>query len=94
MKREEYLQKIGEQIRFEKAREGVKAELEWHIEDQKEEFLCAGMTEAEAEEAAVREMGDPVAVGTELDRIHRPRMAWNCIILIGVLYLEIGRAHV
>ena len=35
MKREEYLQKIGEQIRFEKAREGVKAELEWHIEDQK-----------------------------------------------------------
>ena len=45
------------------------------------------MTEAEAEEAAVREMGDPVAVGTELDRIHRPRMAWNCIILIGVLYL-------
>lgn len=87
MKREEYLQKIGEQIRFEKAREGVKAELEWHIEDQKEEFLCAGMTEAEAEEAAVREMGDPVAVGTELDRIHRPRMAWNCIILIGVLYL-------
>ena len=87
MKREEYLQKIGEQIRFEKAREGVKAELEWHIEDQKEEFLCAGMTEAEAEKAAVREMGDPVAVGTELDRIHRPRMAWNCIILIGVLYL-------
>ena len=33
------------------------------------------MTEKEAEAAAVMEMGDPVAVGVDMDRIHRPKMA-------------------
>lgn len=87
MKREEYLQKTIDQIRCEKAKEGVKRELQDHIDDQKEAFLCEGMTETEAEEAAVREMGDPVEAGIELDRVHRPKMAWSCIFLIGLLYL-------
>ena len=30
-------------------------------------------------------MGDPVLVGTELDRIHRPKLEWSMIILIGIL---------
>ena len=87
MKREEYLQKTIDQIRCEKAKEGVKKELENHIDDQKEAFQCEGMTETEAEEAAVLEMGDPVETGIGLDRVHRPKMAWNCIFLIGLLYL-------
>lgn len=87
MKREEYLQKTIDQIRCEKAKEGVKRELQDHIDDQKEAFLREGMTETEAEEAAVLEMGDPVEAGIELDRVHRPKMAWNCILLIGLLYL-------
>ena len=45
------------------------------------------MEQAEAEEAAVREMGDPVETGNELNRIHRPRMAWGMIGLIAVLSL-------
>ena len=40
------------------------------------------MSQTEAEEAAVREMGDPVEVGLEMDRIHRPTMAWGMIALI------------
>ena len=27
------------------------------------------------------EMGDPVAVGVDMDRIHRPKMAWGLILL-------------
>ena len=87
MKAEEYLSVLTDQMRCKMAREAVRDELLCHIEDQKAAFISEGMEKSEAEEAAVREMGDPVAVGTELDRIHRPRMAWNCIILIGVLYL-------
>ena len=39
------------------------------------------------EEAAVLEMGDPVEVGVEMDRIHRPKMAWKMIGLIAILNL-------
>ena len=55
--------------------------------EQKKDFLASGMTEKEAEAAAVMEMGDPVAVGVDMDRIHRPKMVWGLILLTGALYL-------
>lgn len=85
MRQEEYLQILTEQIRCKKARGAVSEEIKGHIEEQKIEFMSEGMESREAEEAAVREMGDPVAAGNELDRIHRPKMAWGMIILITVL---------
>lgn len=77
MRREEYLHTLTEQIRCKMARGTIEQEINDHIEDQKEEFLSEGMSQTEAEEAAVREMGDPVEVGLEMDRIHRPTMAWG-----------------
>ncbi|MDO5345810.1 MAG: FtsW/RodA/SpoVE family cell cycle protein [Lachnospiraceae bacterium] len=82
---EEYLDILTGQLRCRKAREPVRRELLWHIQDQKEAFLAEGMEEKDAAEAAVREMGDPVEVGGALDRIHRPKMAWKLIGLIGIL---------
>ena len=85
MRAEEYLTILTDQIWCRMAREDVRKELLCHIEDQKAAFLSEGMEQAEAEEAAVREMGDPVETGNELDRIHRPKMAWGMIALIAVL---------
>lgn len=85
MRAEEYLTILTDQIWCRMAREDVRKELLCHIEDQKAAFLSEGMEAAEAEEAAVREMGDPVETGNELDRIHRPKMAWGMIALIAVL---------
>lgn len=85
MRQAEYLQILTEQIRSKKARSAVGEEIKGHIEEQKLEFMSEGMESQEAEEAAVREMGDPVAAGNELDRIHRPKMAWGMIGLIGLL---------
>ena len=82
MRREEYLYTLTEQIRCKMARGTIEQEINDHIEDQKAEFLSEGMSQTEAEEAAVREMGDPVEVGLEMDRIHRPTMAWGMIALI------------
>ena len=82
MRREEYLHILTEQIRCKMARGTIEQEINDHIEDQKEEFLSEGMSQTEAEEAAIREMGDPVEVGLEMDRIHRPTMAWGMIALI------------
>lgn len=85
MRTEEYIRTAVEQMRCRQARMAVGKELEQHMEEQREAFEKAGMGKMEAEEAAILEMGDPVSVGIELDRIHRPKMAWGMIGLIGVL---------
>ena len=87
MDKKEYLEILAEQIRYKKALPMIEKELEDHMEDQKKDFLASGMTEKEAEAAAVMEMGDPVAVGVDMDRIHRPKMVWGLILLTGALYL-------
>lgn len=77
MNRCEFMDVLTEQIRCKRALPLVTKEIEAHIDDQKAEFLAEGMMDAEAEEAAVREMGDPVGTGIMLDRVHRPRMEWS-----------------
>ena len=74
-----FLEVVAEQIRWKRARPIVTAELEHHLEDQRDAFAEAGIENAEA--LAVEEMGDPVAVGTELDHIHRPRPQWGMVAL-------------
>ena len=80
-----YLDTVAEQIRWKRARPVVVAELERHLEDQRDAFAGDGFEDAEA--LAVKEMGDPVAVGTELDRVHRPKPQWGIITLTIVLGL-------
>lgn len=75
MKKEEYLRCVTDQIRCKKACPGIEKELEDHITDQAEMYLKKGMTEEQALKKAIAEMGDPVQVGVELDRIHRPQMS-------------------
>ncbi len=87
MKKEEYLRTLAEQIRCKQARAQVVQELRSHIEEQEEFYLGEGLTKEEAEDEAVREMGDPVEAGTALDLIHKPRMAWGWIGLIGLIYI-------
>ena len=79
MNTDEYINTLTEQIRCKKARHAVAEEIRAHIEDQKQEYLCEGADEAEAEEMAVKEMGDPIEAGVALDTIHRPKMAWGMI---------------
>ena len=70
---------------MEKARLDVKTELENHIMDQMESYRSEGMEEQAAMKQAILEMGDPVEVGVELDRIHRPKMSWGILLLVGIL---------
>ncbi len=85
MNREEYLKILTEQIRCKMARGEVSKEISGHIEDQTRTFMSEGLERSEAEELAVREMGDPVETGNELDKVHRPRMPWGMVALIVVL---------
>ena len=51
-----------------KERRAIRAELTGHLEDRAEVLLSRGLEEAQAESAAVAAMGDPEAIGRELNR--------------------------
>lgn len=80
-----YLDAVSDQIRWGRARRLVIPELRQHLEDQRDAFLAEGI--GDAERRAVEEMGDPVAVGAELDRIHRPKPQWALLALTAALAL-------
>ena len=78
---EEYIKKLLEQVRFEKAHKAIGDEIRSHIEDQIEANVLDGMDEETAEKSAVADMGDPVEAGAQLDKVHRPQMAWGVVII-------------
>lgn len=84
---QDYLQAVGEQIRWKRARPVVLWELERHLDDQRDAFANQGREDPEG--LAVAEMGDPVSVGAELDLLHRPRPQWGLLIFT-VLFAAAG----
>ena len=74
-----WLEAVQSQIRWKRARPVLVRELERHLEDQRDAFQQEGKPPEEAERLAVEDMGDPVTVGTELDRVHRPRPQWGLL---------------
>lgn len=82
-----YLQSVCEQIRWKKARQAVYQELECHLQDQKDAFLSEGMQDKEAEQKAIAEMGDAMAVGLALDKAHHPVPQWGLLFLTAMLFL-------
>ena len=84
---DEFIRALLEQVRCKKARAWIAREITDHIEDATAALEQEGMTHEQALAAAVQSMGDPVAIGVELDRIHRPRMDWRTFIMIVILNL-------
>lgn len=87
MKKSEYIEKALEQIRCQKVHEPLKRELEAHIDDQAEAFVSVGLPEAEAEEEAVKTMGDPVEAGVGLDAVHRPKFPASAAVVAALLMI-------
>ena len=85
---EQYLLAVGEKIRWKRARLFALRELRTHLEEQKEDFLAADLSEREAEEAALRDMGQAAEVGESLDAVHRPRQQWG--FLMWAILLSFG----
>lgn len=78
---ETYLTMAGEQIRWKRAKPALLEELRTHLLDQRDACLAEGMSEEEAQAEAVLQMGDAVAVGQGLDRVHRPKPQWGLLLL-------------
>lgn len=82
-----YSNSLCEQIRWKKAHAVIAEEIENHLADQRDAYIAAGETEEEATEHAILQMGDPVTVGTQLDRTHRPKPQWRMLLLTAALLL-------
>ncbi len=85
MGKKEYLEILLSQIRNEKAKKMVGDEIGAHIDDQTSTYMDFGLDQETAEKRAVRTMGDPVETGVSLDRIHKPKMSWDMIIMVSII---------
>jgi len=82
MEYEEYMTTLAEQIHDKRAKQLVTKEIKNHIEEQAECYEQNGMERTVALKEAVRQMGNPVETGIELNKIHRPQMPWTMLGLI------------
>ena len=87
---EQFLDTAMDQVRWKRAKAPLRRELETHLLDQQDACLEQGMAPEEAQAEAVRQMGDPVVVGQELDRVHRPQPQWGLLGLTLLLALTGG----
>ena len=85
MNAREFINDVCKEIKYEPASKSIADELKGHINDSKDEYLCKGCTEEDAEEAAVEIMGNPKQIGKRLNKIHRPKLEWKILILIVIL---------
>lgn len=76
---------VCEQIRWKKTHKNLSKEIQDHLIEQRDEYISSGYTEEDATDMAIFHFGDPIYIGTELDRIHRPKNQLTCFILLGIL---------
>ncbi|MBZ6488505.1 FtsW/RodA/SpoVE family cell cycle protein [Priestia aryabhattai] len=79
--RNSFLKQVRSQIKSKEAKALVSAELHHHLNEVKHYWLQKGISEDQAEEKAVNQMGNPISIGQKLNRIHRPKVDWVTLIL-------------
>ncbi|MEO1769762.1 permease prefix domain 1-containing protein [Candidatus Enterococcus ferrettii] len=87
-----YLKRLTKQISVGSAREEILVEYAAHIEDHKEALIDQGLSEEEAELEVLKQLGDPVVTGRQLNKVHRRGIEWRmtgyfliCALLINVV---------
>ncbi len=83
----EFIQTVCEKIRYKPIRASIEEELKGHIEDLKDDYIKKGNNVKEAEEEAIKQMGEASIIGKQLDKIHRPHIDWKMLIIIFILLL-------
>lgn len=81
-----YLDEVCEEVKAKGMHDEIREELSGHFADLMMEKQEQGVSEEEAQQYAIAQMGDPQTIGRELHQIHRPRIPWP--LLAGVLLLS------
>ncbi|WP_312476737.1 FtsW/RodA/SpoVE family cell cycle protein [Neobacillus sp.] len=77
-----FLNEVTEQIKSKEAKKYVADELGYHLQEAKNLWLEKGLPEAEAEEKAIEQMGSPIKLGKQMNKLHKPKVDWFMIILL------------
>ena len=83
----DFLNAVCKQIKCEYVKQPISQELEQHIQDLKESYIDKGMNEVDAEEIAIKQMGEPEEIGKRLNKVHKPKLDWKLLILILILVI-------
>jgi len=86
---QEYLDVVCAQIRYREIHPQIVVELESHIDDIVAAEEQSGTSPEDAVARAIRQMGDALVLGKQLDRTHKPRIEWSLLVLSG-LFVTIG----
>ena len=80
--KDNFLSEVLNHIKSKEAKKFVNAELSYHIKSAKQDWMEKGLSEAEAEEKAVEQMGSPNTLGRQFNKLHRPKVDWLMIVLL------------
>lgn len=86
-KGERFLKEVTNHIKSKEAKDLVATELNFHLKQAKNMWMDKGLSEEVAEDKAVEQMGSPVKLGEELNKLYKPKVDW---FLIGLLVAAMG----
>ncbi|MBM7602854.1 cell division protein FtsW (lipid II flippase) [Metabacillus crassostreae] len=90
-RKEQFLDEVLQFIKAKEAKSVIYKELNYHIKMSKSELVSKGISDNEAEEKAISQMGSPSELGTHFNKLYRPIFDWKLfglfivIISMGVL---------
>jgi cell division protein FtsW (lipid II flippase) len=82
-----FLNEVTHQIKSKEAKKLVKDELSYHIKEAEKTWIEKGLTEIEAEEIAIGQMGNPTKLGISMNKLYRPKVDWWMMTLLGLSLL-------
>ncbi|WHY75169.1 FtsW/RodA/SpoVE family cell cycle protein [Neobacillus sp. WH10] len=77
-----FLNEVTDQIKSKEAKKYVADELGYHLQEAKNSWMEKGLPVAEAEVKAIDQMGSPIKLGKQMNKLHKPKVDWFMIILL------------
>lgn len=77
----EYIKNVCSLVKNKEAHEEIKLELENHIIELSDELVSEGMSDGEAIDKAIAQMGDAAVVGDQLNKAHKGNPDWTLLII-------------
>ncbi|MGH0944288.1 FtsW/RodA/SpoVE family cell cycle protein [Bacillus mycoides] len=81
-KGERFVSEVTNHIKSKEAKSFVATELDFHLKQAKNTWIEKGLSEEIAENKAVEQMGSPIKLGRELNKLHKPKVDWFLLILL------------
>ncbi|UQZ84349.1 Rod shape-determining protein RodA [Paenibacillus konkukensis] len=83
----EYLSAVCGRVKARELHKEIRQEMAGHLEELMSAKQEEGLDEKAAAQWAIRQMGDPEAVGRELNKVHKPRIPWGLVGWVAVLLI-------